>query len=56
MTCTARLDDSVTARLHHCTLPARHDDDWHRGPTVDGRVVRWKDGAPGAVPHQATAP
>ncbi|GAA1778828.1 MULTISPECIES: hypothetical protein [Streptomyces] len=54
--CTARIDDSVTARLHHCTLPAHHDDDWHRGPETDGRVVRWKDGAPGAVEHSAAAP
>lgn len=53
MTCTARLDDSVTARTHHCTLTAGHDDGWHLGSTVDGTVVRWTDATPGATPHRA---
>ncbi|KOU30189.1 hypothetical protein ADK53_28640 [Streptomyces sp. WM6373] len=49
--CTARLDDSATARLHHCTLPARHDG-WHRGQLVGDTTVMWTDPTPGAVPHR----
>ncbi|MEV6580221.1 hypothetical protein AB0M92_18885 [Streptomyces sp. NPDC051582] len=51
MICTASLDDTLTARLHHCTLTARHDD-WHRGPTVGGTTLRWTDATPGAKPHR----
>ncbi|MFJ3200976.1 hypothetical protein [Streptomyces sp. NPDC086989] len=51
MTCTASLDDTVTARLHHCTLAGGHDG-WHRGPTCDGTTLRWSDATPGAKPHQ----
>lgn len=51
MTCTASLDDTVTARLHHCTLTAGHDGDWHRGQTVDEMTLRWTDDSPDATPH-----
>ncbi|MER6778437.1 MULTISPECIES: hypothetical protein [unclassified Streptomyces] len=54
MTCTASLDDTVTARLHHCTLTAGHGD-WHRGPAIDGTTLRWTDATPGAKPHQPGA-
>ncbi|MFE3583718.1 hypothetical protein [Streptomyces vinaceus] len=51
MICTARLDDTVTARTHHCTLTAGHDT-WHRGPAVGDTTLRWTDATPGAVPHR----
>lgn len=49
--CTARLDDTVTARTHHCTLTAAHDG-WHRGPTVGDTTLMWTDATPDAVPHR----